>query len=113
MDLRKEIENMIENDDGGCGHWILLRHFSDEHSEYWDESKKEAIGGPAFKYADIVMRSYSSPAFSVARPPSKAGVQILEPGEILSDTIKYYFKYNVEVKANDMIYELNEELIKL
>jgi hypothetical protein len=39
------------------GWWFVLRSFDlTKKSQYWDEVSDEAIGGPAYKYNDIILK---------------------------------------------------------
>jgi hypothetical protein len=94
--------------DLGIGHWVLLRHFTDEISDYWDEFAKEAIGGPKYKYIDTLVRGYSAPAaFGMAMAAD--GKTRLVPGDIPTRSTVYYLKSSVVVTEEDIIFELNWE----
>lgn len=108
MDLRKEFNQLIENEEGkGIGYWVLLRHFTNELSEFYDEITKEAIGGPKYKYNDHLIRVYSvESGYGMAMAAD--GITRVEPGDIPTEARIYYLKYNPNLvpKQGDIIYEL-------
>lgn len=107
--LTREFDILLELEGGlGIGHWVLLRHFTDVISDYWDEFAKEAIGGPKYEYIDTLVRGYSTPgAFGMAMAAD--GKTRLEPGDIPTRSTVYYFKSAVDIAEEDIIFELNWE----
>ena len=105
--LRVEFADLVENIEN-IGHWILLRNFTDERSQYWNESFKEAVGGPAHKYNDVILKSYSTTAYSRLASRSE-GIDIEQLGSISEDDMRYYFPHTVTINENDEIYELEYE----
>ena len=44
IDLRKELQSLMETEYGGIGRWVVIRHFDKTtHSEHWNEVTKEAV----------------------------------------------------------------------
>lgn len=106
LDLIKEFHDLVFNDPG-IGHWVLLRHYTDEHSEYWNESTHEAVGGPAYKYVDTFVRAYSMSSMSLLR--SSLGLNNTTVGNVDMSIVVYFVEANVEVYANDNLFELDYE----
>ena len=106
MDLKTEFDLLLENEEGfGVGKWVLLRHFTDEYSEYYDEITKEAVGGPKYKYKDNVLRAYTAEsAFGMSMTAD--GITRVAPGDIPTQSKLYYFKSDVIIKQFDQIYVL-------
>jgi hypothetical protein len=103
MDLRKEIKNLIINKEG-VGRWVMVRHYSAEHSEYWNEATKEAVGGPAYKYTDTLVESYSAPVSSMNM--RFTGMKQDNFGIVDEDLQKFYFTHDVVIDENDEIFDL-------
>ena len=56
--LREELYKLLRglNNDPAIGKWHILRHFDKAHrSIYWDATRGEAIGGPAWEYTDTLL----------------------------------------------------------
>ena len=48
-----EIAQMVEE----YGWWMVLRSFDlTQRSEYWNDVSQEAVGGPPYKYNDIILK---------------------------------------------------------
>ena len=71
MDMEYELYNSLFN---GQGHWVVYRWFDTTRlSKYWDESAKEAIGGPKWEWKDYPIRtSYRIGASSSPGPGGSA-----------------------------------------
>lgn len=107
IDIKREFDHFLDFEgDYGIGHWILLRHFTNELSEYWEESAQEAIGGPKYNYIDTFVKGYSAPA-AFGMSMTADGKTRLDVGDIPTRSLVYYFKNSVVVSENDIIYELN------
>ena len=83
---------------------LRSRHFTTEHSEFWRPESHEAIGGPAYKFVDLVLRPFSKPATIRV---TQVGAHIIEPGSMDIKYMYYYFAHNIDVVTNDEIYELS------
>jgi hypothetical protein len=105
MDLRNEFDDLITNIEG-VGRWIVLRHFSSEHSDNWKPETSEAVGGPAYKYTDVLTEVYSAPLIS-RMVINNQGMEMVQVGSVEEEYLKFYFKYNINVKENDEIFELD------
>ena len=88
------------------GRWVLLRHYTKERSEYWDATKYEAVGGPAWKFVDSTKLCYSCPqSLSIG---GSGGSQQSEVGYVLGEKEEYYFEHDTEIEEEDDIYEFAE-----
>ncbi len=108
VDLRREFTNFLKYELGGIGRWVVVRHFTDEYSEFWKEETHEAVGGPAYEFVDTLVEVYSAPALSRTALRNE-GVVIEEPGQIDSDFTRFFLEYDVTVNKNDEIFELDYE----
>lgn len=107
IDLRKELEYLLKTEVGGIGHWIVIRHFTEEHNEkYWKPETREGVGGPAYKYIDSVVLTYSAPALPATSIRSE-GLTKEQPLLIEESIYKFVIEHDVVVKNNDEILELN------
>jgi hypothetical protein len=107
IDLKREFVHFLDVEgDFGIGRWVVLRHFTSELSDYWEEAAQEAIGGPKYNYVDTLVRAYSAPAaFGMAM--TAEGKTRLEVGDMPTRSTVYYFKSSVVVEEEDIIYEIN------
>ena len=105
IDLRQELRNLFETEFGGIAKWVVVRHFTNVHSQYWNEVTKESIGGPAYEYVDTVVESYSTTA--ITRVLHQVGTVVEEVGLLEQIYEKYYFLYDIEIKENDEILDIN------
>ena len=108
MDLRAELKSFIEIELGGIGRWVLVRTFSDVKSQYWNEITKEAVGGLAYEFTDILHETYHTSVSEVGRA-GKEGILSLDPGQFSMDTNVFYFFHDVVINENDHIYDLGWE----
>ncbi len=106
MSFGQDFNEMLEEDEGGVGQWIVVRHFSDVHSEFWDEEHQESVGGPPFEYTDTVVLAAKQTAFSPARPDSRTGLNRLEHGKTILTDFRYFLKADVTIKEDDEIFDL-------
>lgn len=105
IDLRIELNRILYGTIGKKpkGHWVLLRKFdSSKPSANYNSATKEGVGGPAYEYNDVVLRTRRVPVSkrSDALEPLKAGVAI-------GDSFTYYFEYTVNPKIGFEIMEPN------
>ena len=109
IDLTKEFNTLLNLEgSSGIGHWVLLRHFTDELSDYWDDFAKESIGGPKYLYVDTLVRAYSAPA-SFGMAMTGDGKTRVEPGDIPTRSTVYYLNSSIVVAEEDIIFELDWE----
>lgn len=107
MTFSDNFQRMIETSRGGVGQWIIVRHFSNTRSEYWNEKAQESIGGPPNTYTDTIILAAKQIAFEMGRPPAKAGVDVLQAVNTEIDTFKFFFDANVPIKVDDEIFDLD------
>lgn len=107
MTFADNFQRMIESSRGGVGQWVILRHFSNTRSQYWNEKTQESIGGPPNTYTDTVVLSAKQIAFEVGRPPAKAGLNVLPSVNTEIDTFKFFFVADVAIKEDDEIFDLD------
>ena len=100
IDLRAELKELFQNDEGGTARWVLIRHFTNEHSEFWKETTGESVGGPAFKFVDTLVEAYSTSSRS-------DGMDLEKPMSFDDDTYRFFFEYDIVIKDNDEIFELD------
>src|SRR6056297_1687489 len=98
----RDIQKFIEE----YGWWIILRSFDlSEYSRYWNKVSKEAIGGPAYKYNDIILkgRRVEHIKGDTEKPYSK---------QLVSDVFDsvYYLLGHVRPKKEDVIMEISPEV---
>lgn len=105
--MRSEFDNLLVAEEG-IARWLLLRSFTEEKSEYWNDITKEAIGGPAYTYSDSLVEGWSAPAVSgISR--KREGVVVVDPADLDITSECFYLMYDVLIKNNDEIYELDWE----
>lgn len=105
IDLRIELNRILYGTatDNPKGHWIVLRKFNmNSKSDNYNECTHEGVGGPAYNYADIMVKTRRVPvgANSDSLYQTKAGVDI-------GDRYIYYFEYTIKPRLNDQIFELD------
>jgi len=85
------------------GHWVVLRQYDrSKTSQYYNKSTREGIGGPAFEYTDVLLRTRRTPiAFK------GDSLEPLKVGLAQEDRFIYYFEYTVKPKRGDHIIELS------
>ena len=107
MDIRTEF-SLIMSEFEGIARWVLLRKFTNEKSNYWNDITKEAIGGPKYTYNDSLVEGYSVPTFN-GTVKKREGVVVTSPGDLDITSEIFYFKYDVPIAVNDEIYDLDWE----
>lgn len=100
IDLRSELHKILYGDSLTIplGHYVVLRHFTTEHSEYYNPITKEGVGGSAYKYIDSIIKTRRVPIRKPRQDETKIGV-------INLDVLIYYFEHNVDIKEPDQILE--------
>ncbi len=106
MTFAQDFNEMLEDDEGGIGQWIVVRHFTEVHSRFWNEQTKEAVGGPPFEYVDTVVLAAKQTAFSPARPDSRTGLTHLENAQTILTDFRYFLRADVTIKEDDEIFDL-------
>lgn len=107
IDLRKELDKTIEE----YGHFILLQRASSKlKCRCWNELRKEGdrscpycLGRGWVSRIERHKVRFNSAVSTMTRPM----LTTLSPvGESWVDAKEFYFRYNVDVKAGDFIYEV-------
>lgn len=107
MTFSDNFTRMLEHSRGGIGQWIIIRHFSNVRSEYWNEKAQESIGGPPNTYTDTVVLSSKQLTFDAGRPPSKTGLNVLQPVNAMEDSFRYFLSPSVTISVDDEIFDLD------
>jgi hypothetical protein len=85
------------------GHWVILRKFDRTRpSQYYDDKTHEGVGGPAFEYEDVLIRTRQVPMRK-----NTDQLLVTPPGIDINDCYVYYFEYTVNPKIGDDILELD------
>jgi len=105
IDLRMEMHNILYGTFGAVnkGHWVVLRNYDrTKPSAVYDKRAHEGVGGSAFQYTDIMVRTRQVPISKavIDRLPVKTGYDI-------ENTYIYYFEWTVTPKFGDDIIELD------
>ena len=107
MSFSEDFNEMLEDAEGGIGQWLVIRHFSNVKSEYWNEETKEAVGGPAYEYEDTVVLAAKQTAFSPSRPSAQTGVTVFEYSAANMNTYRYFLKSDATISVDDEIFDLD------
>ncbi|MCK9429433.1 MAG: hypothetical protein M0R17_05475 [Candidatus Omnitrophica bacterium] len=85
------------------GHWVVYRRYDQcSKSEFYSTRTHEGVGGPAYNFTDVLLRT--------RRVPSRKRADMLTPtklGADIGDTYNYYFEYTVNPKMGDHIIEID------
>lgn len=103
----ESFKELISRQVNGAGSWIVLRHFSTVHSQYWNDRNKEAVGGPAFEYTDNVLLASKQVGINIGRPRDGVGLRIDENSNIEIDLYRYFLPPTVTIKEDDEIFDLD------
>lgn len=98
----EDIQGIIEE----YGWWMVLRSFDlTKKSQYWDDTSKEAIGGPPFLYNDIILkgRRVENIAGDVETPQSR------QQNTNIYRTV-FYVLGHLRPKKEDIIMEINPDI---
>lgn len=112
MGFAENVNRMLQSSRGGIGQWVVLRHFSEVKSQYWNERTQEAVGGPPYEYTDTIVLAAKQMAFMAGRPPVRAGVHPAENVVDLQENFRYFLPPDVTIKEDDEIYDLNIHGVK-
>lgn len=107
MTFADNFKRLMERTKNGMGQWVVIRHYTDIHSVYWNEEKQEAVGGAPFEFEDTVVLTMKQTAFTPARPAPRVGVVHLESVETSMSTYRYFFAPGVTIKEDDEIFDLD------
>jgi len=104
IDLRREMHIILYGDatHEKLGHWVVYRRYDrDTPSEQYSNRTHEGIGGPAYIYTDILVRTRRVPL-------NKRGMaaQELKVGVDIDTKYVYYFEYTFPPKLGDHIFEI-------
>lgn len=103
INMDYEFRQLVEEE----GWWMVLRCFDlTKRSTYWNEDKKEAVGGPEYKYHDLIFRGRR--VEHVDRNPAEQH----ESRGMLTDIyrVKFYILSKIRPKREDMIIEIPVDL---
>lgn len=105
IDLRIELNRLLYGtiSKPPKGHWVVLRKFdSSSLSTSYNKYTHEGVGGPAYNYTDVILRTRRVPVSkrSDELEPMKVGVNI-------GDNYIYYFEWTVNPKIGYEILELD------
>ena len=97
IDLRYEMGILLDE----YGTFVILRHYDKtEHSNYWDNIAKEAIGGPAWPYRDYITRARE--VIRETAVDTTAGLEIPTPmGLMTLPQVTFYIEWDV-TKPDDI-----------
>lgn len=105
IDLRQEFSDILVNQEG-AGRWIVVRHFLETKSAYYNEVTKEGIGGPDREYTDVLTESYSMPAIIAISPRAEGFHQ--EHQMLYEETIDiFYMFHDIVIEEGDEIFDLD------
>jgi len=124
IDMRQHIKGLTRGDSRTIaqGKWIVLRVFRrGQYSQYWNEARKEAIGGPKWRYDDLLVRAIAKPGTIVSKSgsasstPPVVGVAPLLNEIGLDDPNTWVFAIEVlkeelprEPLIGDRVYDIQE-----
>lgn len=104
IDLRIEMQQILYGSASRLpkGHWVVLRKYDFcSTSSNYHQPTKEGVGGPAYNYEDILLRT--------RRVPLSRGsdsLTALKAGMDIGDRYIYYFTYDVNPQRGWHIMEL-------
>lgn len=104
IDLRIEMQQILYGSSTRLpkGHWVIYRRYDRcAPSQYYKRSTKEGVGGPAYRYTDILLRTRRVPLAK-----GSDSLNILKAGADIGDTYIYYFTYDLNPSRGDHIMEL-------
>lgn len=107
IDLRKEFIDILygKNGEAPRGHWIIYRQSDlSRRSQYWNEEKQEAIGGPPFEYKDYLIRGRYNTYTSGNNEQTRDYQGIVD-----RPLLKYYLDYRIHPKKEDYIIEIKND----
>ena len=117
INYRDEMQALIQGDRRTVaqGRWGVIRIMRiGEYSRYWNNKRKEAIGGPKWLYDDCRVRYISKPGGSMSVSADSAGSFTDLDGLGTEDVNSMIFavEYNKEItrvpNEADLIYEISE-----
>lgn len=102
IDLELEFKDFVEDN----GWWVTFRWFDlTKHSKYYDDNLKEAIGGPKWKYKDLIVK-----ARRVERSISDAETFSNRTQFTMEYDVIYFIMSSLRPKKEDMIIEIPENM---
>jgi len=111
INLREELRGIFHGTatESAKAHWIVLRKMDlTKRSQYWNEETLEAIGGPAYEYTDIVVRTRRR--INDSHSVQDEMQSFADPGQIHVTTGMYFFEHDVKPKKEDEIFEIDYDL---
>jgi hypothetical protein len=107
IDLRYEMDLLLRE----FGYHIVIRHFDKtKRSKYWNQTTREAVGGPAWEYTDHVVRARK--VLRQTEVDSPAGLEMPHPAGLLSiPQVTFYVKWDstlpYDICNEDLILEIS------
>lgn len=104
IDLRIEMQQILYGSSTRVpkGHWIVLRKYDFcSPSSNYHQATKEGVGGPAYNYEDILLRTRRVPLSK-----GSDSLTALKAGMDIGDRYIYYFTYDVSPKRGWHIMEI-------
>lgn len=105
IDLRIELNRILYGGIGKKpkGHWVVLRKFdTSKPSVNYNVQTKEGVGGPAYEYTDVILRTRRVPVSK-----RSDALEPIKPGVAIGDSFTYYFEYTINPKVGFEILEFN------
>ena len=102
INLDYEFKDIIKDN----GWWMVLRSFNlAKRSTYWDDVSKEAIGGPAWQFNDIIFKGRRKEGI-------RGDVETYETRQALMDVynVTFYVMSTFRPKKEDIIIEIPTDL---
>jgi len=107
IDLRQEFVNLLYGTGGLTpkGRWIVYRQSQlANRSQWWDEERKESIGGPPFEYDDYLIRARKS---SLTSGNDEEVQEVM--AKIDKPIVVFYLDYRMNPKKEDYILTIKEK----
>lgn len=116
INYRKEMAGLISGDRIGRpqGYWAVIRIMRiGEYSQYWNETQKEAIGGPKWNYDDYIVRVITMPGASILTMPKlrASEANIVQAGLDDVNAKLFGIEYSTEFREPsqaDLIYTIDK-----
>ena len=101
IDMQREMSDFCHQH----GHWIIVRKFDrTRRSRFWDERSQSAIGGPAWEYEDIFVKSiYSREGLGIL--PTHA-TRTIRLGQMDNKDYVYYIPHYITPTDRDLIIDI-------
>ena len=118
IDYRRDLQPLFEGGQNAIGQamWVVLRIMRlGEYSSYWNADRKEAIGGPKWKYDDYRARVIWIPGASIKSDDTGSSV-VLNAGVENTDVRVYAVQFKDLIRPgnartlcqDDVLYEIDK-----